>query len=52
MHMSISTTCDVCEHVMSREEEATLVTFTGHEHEGRVLCLDCMAKVIDETVVS
>ena len=40
MHM-----CEECEHVMARDEEATL-------HDGKILCLDCMLKVINEEVVS
>jgi len=44
-------TCEECEHVMARDEEATLCEF-DHEWKGKVLCLDCMSKVISEEVAS
>lgn len=43
--------CEVCEHVMGRAEEATLCE-ADHEWQGKILCLDCLSTVIEETQVS
>ena len=43
--------CEVCEHVMGRAEEATLCD-ADHDYQGKILCLDCMLKVIEETQAS
>ena len=44
-------TCEVCEHIIGRAEEATLCQ-ADHEWDGKILCLDCLSKVIEETQVS